>query len=245
MCLNCALKKKNKTYPVNKCVNRVFQKVLDATAVDHRADPKREERGRPQDEVHGSGGPELWQDHGEISEHQDHCAQHVQPGVDHGDGQGVDGQPRRWLSGDGGGPISASGGSAASPAVTSTPPLTSTARQQHLNRHHRLQQQQLLFSAGSAGAITPEPAAQSTIDIMLQQYQQQPDYTPYGGIGYGAQPNGGYFNYAASESWYGSPQGGDHVAQMVRIRVYRLSHGFPSNYFWARAVYFFSEILEK
>ncbi|XP_025413874.1 serine, glycine, tyrosine and glutamine-rich protein-like [Sipha flava] len=47
---------------------------------------------------------------------------------------------------------------------------------------------------------------------MLQQYQQQPDYTPYGGIGYGTQPDAGYFNYAASESsWYGSPSpGGDH-----------------------------------
>ncbi|XP_015378497.1 PREDICTED: ell-associated factor Eaf-like [Diuraphis noxia] len=51
---------------------------------------------------------------------------------------------------------------------------------------------------------------------MLQQYQQQPDYTPYGGIGYGAQPNAGYFNYGATESsWYGSPSSGaaDH-AQM-------------------------------
>ncbi|VVC38230.1 Hypothetical protein CINCED_3A018047 [Cinara cedri] len=50
---------------------------------------------------------------------------------------------------------------------------------------------------------------------MLQQYQQQPDYTPYGG--YGVQPNSGYFNYAATESsWYGSPSsvggsGGDHT----------------------------------
>ncbi|CAI6348811.1 unnamed protein product [Macrosiphum euphorbiae] len=50
---------------------------------------------------------------------------------------------------------------------------------------------------------------------MLQQYQQQPDYTPYGGIGYGAQPNAGYFNYAATESWYGSPSsGGTDHAQM-------------------------------
>lgn len=47
---------------------------------------------------------------------------------------------------------------------------------------------------------------------MLQQYQQQPDYTtPYGGvsgIGYSAQPDAGYFNYsaaAAESSWYGSP----------------------------------------
>lgn len=49
---------------------------------------------------------------------------------------------------------------------------------------------------------------------MLQQYQQQPDYTPYGtGIGYGAQPNAGYFNYAASESsWYGSPSPADLVS---------------------------------
>jgi len=47
---------------------------------------------------------------------------------------------------------------------------------------------------------------------MLQQYQQQPDYTPYGGIGYGAQPNAGYFNYGVSDaSWYSSPTlGGDH-----------------------------------
>ncbi|XP_050419711.1 GATA zinc finger domain-containing protein 10-like [Adelges cooleyi] len=46
---------------------------------------------------------------------------------------------------------------------------------------------------------------------MLQQYQQQPDYTPYGGMGgYGAQPNSGYFNYAGSESsWFNSPSAGD------------------------------------
>jgi hypothetical protein len=56
---------------------------------------------------------------------------------------------------------------------------------------------------------------------MLQQYQQQPDYTPYGGIGYGTQPDAGYFNYAASESsWYGSPSpGGDH-GQMVSSFYY-------------------------
>lgn len=58
--------------------------------------------------------------------------------------------------------------------------------------------------------------------VMLQQYQQQPDYTPYGGIGYGAQPNaaaGYYNNYGASESsWYGSPSPvgvGDHSQNMV------------------------------
>jgi len=61
---------------------------------------------------------------------------------------------------------------------------------------------------------------------MLQQYQQQPDYTtPYGGgggIGYGAQPDAGYFNYGASDSsWYGSPSpvGADHSQNMVSVRV--------------------------
>lgn len=61
---------------------------------------------------------------------------------------------------------------------------------------------------------------------MLQQYQQQPDYTPYGGIGYGAQPNAGYFNYAATESWYGSPSsGGTDHSQMVSSGLQFLNIG--------------------
>lgn len=69
----------------------------------------------------------------------------------------------------------------------------------------------------NGGAQTSSTSASEDYgwEAMLQQYQQQPDYTPYGG--YGVQPNSGYFNYTATESsWYGSPSsavgsGGDHT----------------------------------
>lgn len=85
------------------------------------------------------------------------------------------------------------------------------------DRHPEPEQIKVEGSLFPAGRGSASPGAE-----MLQQYQQQPDYTPYGGIGYGAQPNAGYFNYAATESsWYGSPSsGGDHNTQMVSSAVF-------------------------
>lgn len=96
-----------------------------------------------------------------------------------------------------------------------------------LPRYEEQQQQQQQQQEGQCrwdgGAPTSSASDEDNgweTAAMLQQYQQQPDYTPYGG--YGAQPNTGYFNYAATESsWYGSPSlavggGGDHALMVSR-----------------------------
>lgn len=193
----------------------MFQKLEEATNVNFSADPRCEQRGQPQNEFCSFGERELWQNHCEVPERQDHGTIHLRPAVDHRDGQDLDEQqPLRLLSSDGPSPpigSSDSGGSSAvvCPATTSAQPLTSVDQPQHQQQQHQHQQQSL-----AELGLCPEPS----LSDMLQQYQQQPDYTPYGSIGYGGgtQPNSGYFNYAASESWYGSPQGGDHATQMVR-----------------------------
>lgn len=164
-----------------------------------------------QDEVHGFG-EELRQDNSEISKHQDNSAEHLRLPLDHCDDQGI--EVRQWLSD--GNPIIASPGTfyptiPSSPIPTDVSTITITSDQQE---QEQIKVEGSTFYAGldNSGGNSPED--------MLQQYQQQPDYTPYGGIGYGAQPNTGYFNYAATESsWYGSPSsGGDHT-QMVSLII--------------------------
>jgi len=166
-------------------------------------------RGRRQDEVDGFGEGKLRQDHCEISEHQDHTAEHVptQP-LGHRDdqGAGID-EPRGRLIVAGPAPVY--------PAIrvssSRTTSTITTSRLQQCPRLHDHQRPKVDEGSTTSSSVRPED------EVMLQQYQQQPDYTPYGGIGYGAQPNSGYFNYAATESsWYGSPSSGaaDH-AQMV------------------------------
>lgn len=165
--------------------------------------------GRRQNEVDGFGEGKLRQDHGEISEHQDHGEEYVPPPLGHRDGQaaGID-EPRGRLIAGCDVPLIVTGPAPIYPAIRASPsPTTSTITTS------RLQLQKCPQHPKSEGSTT----SSARPEIMLQQYQQQPDYTPYGGIGYGAQPNAGYFNYAATESsWYGSPSSGaaDH-AQMV------------------------------
>ncbi|XP_060843434.1 uncharacterized protein DDB_G0283357-like isoform X1 [Rhopalosiphum padi] len=172
-------------------------------------------RGRRQDEVDGFGKRKLRQDYGEISEHQDHSAEHVfTPPLGHRDGQaaGID-EPRRRLIVAGPAPVY--------PAIRlSSSRTTSTITTSRLQQSPQLHQRPKVDEASTtSSSARPE-------EVMLQQYQQQPDYTPYGGIGYGAQPNAGYYNYAATESsWYGSPSSGtaDH-AQMVSGDQQFLNH---------------------
>jgi len=181
----------------------VFQKLQDVV-VDQLEE--KSVRGRRQDEVDGFGKRKLRQDYGEISEHQDHSAEHVfTPPLGHRDGQaaGID-EPRRRLIVAGPAPVY--------PAIRlSSSRTTSTITTSRLQQSPQLHQRPRVDEASTtSSSARPE-------EVMLQQYQQQPDYTPYGGIGYGAQPNAGYYNYAATESsWYGSPSSGtaDH-AQMV------------------------------
>lgn len=166
-------------------------------------------RGRRQDEVDGFGEGKLRQDYCEISEHQDHTEEHVptQP-LGHRDdqGAGID-EPRGRLIVTDPAPVY--------PAIrvssSRTTSTITTSRLQQCPRLHDHQRPKVDEGSTTSSSVRPED------EVMLQQYQQQPDYTPYGGIGYGAQPNSGYFNYAATESsWYGSPSSGaaDH-AQMV------------------------------
>lgn len=91
---------------------------------------------------------------------------------------------------------------------------------QYSSRRWKQQEQQQEYEGSLTAHTSPAPR------VMLQQYQQQPDYTPYGGIGYGAQPNAGYFNYGGSESsWYGSPSpGGDHSQNMVSLLVFKSTY---------------------
>ncbi|KAF0765927.1 putative serine/threonine-protein kinase [Aphis craccivora] len=165
-------------------------------------------RGRRQDEVDGFGEGKLRQDYCEISEHQDHTEEHVptQP-LGHRDdqGAGID-EPRGRLIVTDPAPVY--------PAIrvssSRTTSTITTSRLQQCPRLHDHQRPKVDEGSTTSSSVRPED------EVMLQQYQQQPDYTPYGGIGYGAQPNSGYFNYAATESsWYGSPSSGaaDH-AQM-------------------------------
>ncbi|XP_025200886.1 uncharacterized protein DDB_G0283357-like [Melanaphis sacchari] len=163
-------------------------------------------RRRRQDEVDGFSEEKLRQDHGEISEHQDHSAEHVSTSpLGHRDGQvaGID-EPRGRLI---------AGPSPVYPAIrvssSRTTSTITTSRLQQCPQLHDYQRPKVNEGSTTSSSARPE-------EVMLQQYQQQPDYTPYGGIGYGAQPNAGYFNYTATESsWYGSPSSGaaDH-AQM-------------------------------
>lgn len=180
----------------------MFQKIQDI--FDHLESVNDQQ----QDEVHGFGEEELRQDNSEVSEHQDNSAEHLQLPLDHSDDQGI--EVRQWLSD--GNPILASSGTfyptiSSSPIPTDVSTITITSDQQG---QEQIKVEESTYYTGH------RDSGDNNQEVMLQQYQQQPDYTPYGGIGYGAQPNAGYFNYAATESsWYGSPSsGGDH-AQMV------------------------------
>jgi len=187
----------------------VFQKLQDFDQLEKSA------CGQRQNEVNGFGEGKLRQYHGETSELQDHSAEYVLPSFGHrGDGQaaGIDEQQRGRLIAGCDVPLIVTGPAPIYPAIRASPsPTTSTITTSRL----QLQQspQHLKAEGSTTSSARPE--------IMLQQYQQQPDYSPYGGIGYGAQPNAGYFNYAATESsWYGSPSSAgaaDHV-QMVSSR---------------------------
>lgn len=164
--------------------------------------------GGRQDEVEGAGEGESRQDHVEVSEHQNNGAELVQPPLGHRHGEGADDE---GLSGDR--PDIISFHVAIGPSSSASPYATAYAAP--AGHHHQQQQQQLLQPVDgptSSTAATTSTAGydnRSSLEVMLQQYQQQPDYTSYGGIGYNAQPNVGYFNYAATESsWYGSPSPG-------------------------------------
>lgn len=174
--------------------------------------------GRQQNEVYGFGEGTLRQGDGEVSKHQDYGAEHVRPPVGHRDDQGVVVE-RRWrLRSDGRRypPIVARG-----PGAVLTPPgaVARIGEQEHDDCEQ--------LNAPTPSVEHDYCRGRPTVD-MLQQYQQQPDYTPYGGIGYGAQPNAGYFNYAASESsWYGSPSPAGEHAQMVSLfKIIRVNGQF-------------------
>lgn len=181
---------------------RVFQKIQDV--VDKLEESA---RGRRQDEADGFSEGKPLQDHGEISEHQDNGAEHVPSPLCHRDGQaaaGIDEPQGRLIAGCGV-PSIVAGPASIYPAIRASPsPTTSTITTSRLLQCPQPQNQ------------LKESTYSTRPEVMLQQYQQQPDYTPYGGIGYGAQPNAGYFNYAATESsWYGSPSSGADHAQLV------------------------------
>lgn len=96
------------------------------------------------------------------------------------------------------------------------PVVTSLLRHEEQEQYHRN------GGASTSSAINENNDWKAA---MLQQYQQQPDYTPYSG--YGTQPNAGYFNYAGTESsWYGSPtsaggSGGDHALMVSHNALVR------------------------
>lgn len=165
--------------------------------------------GQQQNEVDSIGERTQREDHSEISKHQYYGAEHVRPPLGHRDDQGV--VVRRWrLNSDS---VDHPPIVARCPGAIRTPPSAAdfafTCKSEQKHDGGRLKE--------PTSSVEHVYHCSSTVD-MLQQYQQQPDYTPYGGIGYGAQPNAGYFNYAASESsWYGSPSPGGEHAQMVSI----------------------------
>lgn len=188
--------------------SRGVKRPLDECGEQEGPEEERTAEGqrRRQDEVYGAAEQTLWkEDNGEVPQHQGHCAQHLQSVVDHGDGP----DDHRKL-----------------------------VAEQRGRRHRDWQESRLgywtrscnpvahssPYDTTSGGRRTEQSADTGSLDLgggpqtanMLQQYQQQPDYTPYGGIGgYGGQQNSGYYNYSSPDaSWFSPSSASDH-SQMV------------------------------
>ncbi|XP_050537673.1 transcription factor mef2A-like [Daktulosphaira vitifoliae] len=180
----------------SNCINQSFEECEKEPGEEQAVEGQK----RQQDEVYGVAEQALWKENnGEVSQHQDHCAQYLQSIVDHGDG----------------------------------PDDRKLVPEQRGRRRRNREKSRISYWNQSYNPVAysspyasnscrrPKPSTETGfLDLgggpqtsnMLQQYQQQPDYTPYGGMGgYSTQQNSGYFNYSSSEaSWFSPSSASDH-----------------------------------